>query len=194
MKRIILTLFMVFSILCQPCYAADNKTDFSKVKKPDWELVSHDICIYTLAPDEFFLYKEYYPLLDGETRKVIADTNIDIHLSNENVRDKLKELEIKIYSDEFEYYQFDSEMIDGEIIVPDLNSNMFAGNVTLSLELVYNDDSTETHKFNFEKEDSYSAIVLEDEPRINTSGESDVVVSFKIENFSMLLYPEKISV
>ena len=96
MKRVILTLIVILSILCQPCYAADKKTDISKVKKPDWELVSHDICIYTLAPDEFFLYKEYYPLLDGETRKVIADTNIDIHLSNENVRDKLKELEIKI--------------------------------------------------------------------------------------------------
>ena len=163
-------------------------------EKPDWELVSHDICIYTLVPDEFFLYKEYYPLLDGETRKVIADTNIDIHLSNENVRDKLKELEIKIYSDEFEYYQFDSEMIDGEIIVPDLNSNMFAGNVTLSLELVYNDDSTETHKFNFEKEDSYSDIVLGDVPHINKSGVTDVVVSFEIENFSKLLYPENISV
>lgn len=194
MKRIILTLIMVFSLFCQPCYAADKKTDFSKVKKPDWELVSHDICIYTLAPDEFFLYKEYYPLLDGETRKVIADTNIDIHLSNENVRDKLKELEIKIYSDEFEYYQFDSEMIDGEIIVPDLNSNMFAGNVTLSLELVYNDDSTETHKFNFEKEDSYSDIVLKDVPRVVTSGEKDVVVLFDVENFSKLLYPEKISI
>lgn len=194
MKRIILTLIMVFSLFCQPCYAADKKTDFSKVKKPDWELVSHDICIYTLAPDEFFLYKEYYPLLDGETRKVIADTNIDIHLSNENVRDKLKELEIKIYSDEFEYYQFDSEMIDGEIIVPDLNSNMFAGNVTLSLELVYNDDSTETHKFNFEKEDSYSDIVLKDVPRVVKSGEKDVVVLFDVENFSKLLYPEKISI
>lgn len=194
MKRIILTLIMVFSILCQPCYAADKKTDFSQVKKPDWKLVSHDICIYTLAPDEFFLYKEYYPLLDGETRKVIADTNIDIHLSNENVRDKLKELEIKIYSDEFEYYQFDSEMIDGEIIVPDLNSNMFAGNVTLSLELVYNDDSTETHKFNFEKEDSYTDIVLKEGPRVVKSGVKDVVVSFEIENFSKLLYPEKISV
>lgn len=194
MKRIILTLIMVFSILCHPCYAADKKTDFSKVKKPDWELVSHDICIYTLAPDEFFLYKEYYPLLDGETRKVIADTNIDIHLSNENVRDKLEELEIKIYSDEFEYYQFDSEMIDGEIIVPDLNSNMFAGNVTLSLKLVYNDDSTETHKFNFEKEDSYTDIVLKEDPRIVKSGVKDVVVSFEIENFSKLLYPEKISV
>lgn len=194
MKRVILTLIVILSILCQPCYAADKKTDFSKVKKPDWELVSHDICIYTLAPDEIFLYKEYYPLLDGETRKVIADTNIDIHLSNENVRDKLKELEIKIYSDEFEYYQFDSEMIDGEIIVPDLNSNMFAGNVTLSLELVYNDDSTETHKFNFEKEDSYTDIVLKEGPRVVKSGVKDVVVSFEIENFSKLLYPEKISV
>ena len=81
MKRIILTLIMIFSILCQPCYAADKKTDFSQVKKPDWELVSHDICIYTLAPDEFFLYKEYYPLLDGETRKVITDTNIDDYKS-----------------------------------------------------------------------------------------------------------------
>lgn len=194
MKRIVLTLIMIYSFLCQPCYAADKKTDFSQVKKPDWKLVSHDICIYTLAPDEFFLYKEYYPLLDGETRKVIADTNIDIHLSNENVRDKLKELEIKIYSDEFEYYQFDSEMIDGEIIVPDLNSNMFAGNVTLSLKLVYNDDSTETHKFNFEKEDSYTDIVLKEDPRVVKSGVKDVVVSFEIENFSKLLYPEKISV
>lgn len=194
MKRIILTLIMVFSILCQPCYAADKKTDFSQVKKPDWELVSHDICIYTLAPDEFFLYKEYYPLLDGETRKVVADTNIDIHLSNENVRDKLKELEIKIYSDEFEYYQFDSEMIDDEIIVPDLNSNMFAGNVTLSLELLYNDDSTEIHKFNFEKEDSFTDIVLKEDPRVVKSGVKDVVVSCEIENFSKLLYPEKISV
>lgn len=73
MKRIIFTLIMVFSILCQPCYAAYKKIDISELKKPDKELVFHDVCIYTLAPDDFFLYKEFYPLLDGETRKGRAD-------------------------------------------------------------------------------------------------------------------------
>lgn len=105
MKRIILTLIIISSILCQPCYAADKKTDFSQVKKPDWDLVSHDICVYTLAPDEFFLYKEYYPLLDGETRKVVADTSIQIHLSKENVQSKAKEATVRIYNDEFEFYK-----------------------------------------------------------------------------------------
>jgi len=53
---------------------------------------------------------------------------------------------------------------------------------------------TETHKFNFEKEDSYSDIVLKDVPRVVKSGEKDVVVLFDVENFSKLLYPEKISI
>lgn len=194
MKRVILTLIVILSILCQPCYAADKKTDFSQVKKPDWELVSHDICIYTLAPDEFFLYKEYYPLLDGETRKVVADTSIQVHLSKENVQSKAKEATVRIYNDEFEFYKRTHKSYEGELSVPNFNSDMFTGKVVLSLEIVYNDDSTEIHKFNFEKEDSYSDIVLEDEPRITTSGESGVVVSFKVENFSKLLYPEKISV
>lgn len=194
MKRIILTLVMVLSILCQPCYAADKKTDFSQVKKPDWELVSHDICIYTLAPDEFFLYKEYYPLLDGETRKVVADTSIQIHLSKENVQSKAKEATVRIYNDEFEFYNHTHKSYEGELSVTNLNSDMFTGKVVLLLEIVYNDDSTETHKFNFEKEDSYSDIVFGDVPHINKSGVTDVVVSFEIENFSKLLYPENASV
>lgn len=194
MKRVILTLIVILSILCQPCYAADKKTDFSQVKKPDWELVSHDICIYTLAPDEFFLYKEYYPLLDGETRKVVADTSIQVHLSKENVQSKAKEATVRIYNDEFEFYKRTHKSYEGELSVPNFNSDLFTGKVVLSLEIVYNDDSTEIHKFNFEKEDSYSDIVLEDEPRITTSGESGVVVSFKVENFSKLLYPENVSV
>lgn len=66
--------------------------------------------------------------------------------------------------------------------------------VTLSLELVYNDDKVETQRFYFEKDDSYSDIVLGDEPHINKSGFTDVVVSFEIENFAKLLYPKKISV
>lgn len=194
MKRIILTLIIILSILCQPCYAADKKTDFFQVKKPDWELVSHDICIYTLAPDEFFLYKEYYPLLDGETRKVVADTNIQVHLSKENVQSKAKEATVRIYNDEFEFYNHTYKSYEGEIFVSDLNSDMFMGKVVLSLEIIYNDDSTEMHKFNFEKEDAYSDIVLEDDPHITKSGESGVVISFKVENFSKLLYPEKINV
>jgi len=194
MKRVILTLIVILSILCQPCYAADKKTDFSKVKKPDWELISHDICIYTLAPDEFFLYKEYYPLLDGETRKVVADTSIQVHLSKENIQSKAKEATVRIYNDEFEFYERTHKSYEGELSVPNFNSDMFTGKVVLSLEIVYNDDSIELHKFNFEKEDSYSDIVLEDEPRITTSGESGVVVSFKVENFSKLLYPENVSV
>lgn len=194
MKRIILTLIIILSILCQPCYAADKKTDFFQVKKTDWELVSHDICIYTLAPDEFFLYKEYYPLLDGETRKVVADTNIQVHLSKENVQSKAKEATVRIYNDEFEFYNHTYKSYEGEIFVSDLNSDMFMGKVVLSLEIIYNDDSTEMHKFNFEKEDAYSDIVLEDDPHITKSGESGVVISFKVENFSKLLYPEKINV
>lgn len=194
MKRIILTLTVILSILCQPCYAADKKTDFSQVKKPDWDLVSHDICVYTLAPDEFFLYKEYYPLLDGETRKVVADTSIQIHLSKENVQSKAKEATVRIYNDEFEFYKRTHKSYEGELSVPNYNSNMFTGNVVLSLEIVYDDDSTETQKFYFEKENSYCDIVLGDVPHINKSGVTDVVISFEIENFSKLLYPEKISV
>lgn len=194
MKRIILTLIIILSILCQPCYAADKKTDFSQVKKPDWDLVSHDICVYTLAPDEFFLYKEYYPLLDGETRKVVADTSIQIHLSKENVQSKAKEATVRIYNDEFEFYKRTHKSYEGELSVPNYNSDMFTGNVVLSLEIVYNDDSTETQKFYFEKENSYCDIVLGDVPHINKSGVTDVVISFEIENFSKLLYPEKISV
>lgn len=39
MKRIILTLIIILSILlsilCQPCYAADKKPDISELKKPE---------------------------------------------------------------------------------------------------------------------------------------------------------------
>ncbi len=197
MKKIILPIIIILSILCQPCLAADKKKfDPSQYEKPDWELVYHDICIYTLAPDEFFLYKEYYPLLDGETRKVAKDTNIQIHFSKENVQTKLKEATVTIYNDEFEFYKFTRQAYENELSLPDFN--MFAGNVTVSLELVYKDGETETQKFYFEKEDSYTDIVLGeekyDEPHVVQSGANGVVVSLRIENFSKLLYPEKISV
>ena len=73
MRRIVFVLIVILSVLCQPCFAADKKTDFSQYKKPEGEIVHHDICVYTLAPGEFALYKEYYPLLNGETRKVAKD-------------------------------------------------------------------------------------------------------------------------
>ena len=54
MKRIILALTMVLSILFQPCLAAgkQEKIDLSTYKKPDVELKHYDVCLYTLAPDE----------------------------------------------------------------------------------------------------------------------------------------------
>lgn len=195
MKRIILTLIMIMGIFCQPCYAADKKTDFSKTQKPDWELVSHDICIYTLAPDEFFLYKEYYPLLNGETRKVSENTSIEIYISKDNIEPNLNEVNVKIYNEDIEFYnRIFKPFSDDGFTIPQFNSDMFAGNVTLLLELVYKDGKTETQKFFFEKDDTYSDIKLKDEPIITKSGTNDVVVSFKVDNFSKLISPDKISV
>lgn len=127
MKRILLSIIIIWGVLCQPCLAAGKKIDYTQYEKPNGELVSHDICIYTLAPGEFFLYKEYYPLLDGETRTVVADTNIQIHLSKENIQPKLKNATVKVYNDEFEIYKHTYKSYENELSISDLNSNMFAG-------------------------------------------------------------------
>lgn len=194
MRRIVFVLIVILSVLCQPCFAADKKTDFSQYKKPEGEIVHHDICVYTLAPGEFALYKEYYPLLNGETRKVAKDTNIQIYLSKENIQSKLEKARVKIYNNEIEFYKSDFKANDGEVIINDLSSNMFVGNATLLLELIYNDGKSESYNFYFEKEDAYSDIKLDDEPHINKSGANEFVISFEIGNFSKLLYPDKISV
>ena len=190
MKRIILTLFMVFSILCQPCYAADKKTDISELKKPEGEYVEHKVCLYVDEKGTIPTYKFFYPVLDGDTRKIEADTPIQLNVPV----DELQSISTKLYNDAFVFYESEHMLIEGELIVPDFNSNQFFGKATLEMKLQYINGDLEDYIFYFEKEDTYSDIVLGDVPHINKSGVTDVVVSFEIENFSKLLYPENISV
>ena len=190
MKRIILTLIMVFSILCQPCYAADKKTDISELKKPEGEYVEHKVCLYVDEKGTIPTYKFFYPVLDGDTRKIEADTPIQLNVPV----DELQSISTKLYNDAFVFYESEHMLIEGELIVPDFNSNQFFGKATLEMKLQYINGDLEDYIFYFEKEDTYSDIVLGDVPHINKSGVTDVVVSFEIENFSKLLYPENISV
>lgn len=202
MKRIILALTMVLSILFQPCLAAgkQEKIDLSTYKKPDVELKHYDVCLYTLAPDELRFNMHFYPLPDGETRKVPADTLIEVHVSRDNIEPNVSRANVKIYNDEFDFYERTFTPNDeGQIYFADLNSDMFAGNVTLTLELMYKDGGSETYNFYFEKEDSYSDIKYTGEPFTGTPeivsyGTEGAKLTLKIENFSKLLYPEKISV
>ena len=190
MKRIILTLIMVFSILCQPCYAADKKTDISELKKPEGEYVEHKVCLYVDEKGTIPTYKFFYPVLDGDTRKIEADTPIQLNVPV----DELQSISTKLYNDAFVFYESEHMLIEGELIVPDFNSDQFFGKATLEMKLQYINGDLEDYIFYFEKEDTYSDIVLGDVPHINKSGVTDVVVSFEIENFSKLLYPENISV
>lgn len=190
MKRIILTLIMVFSLFCQPCYAADKKTDISELKKPEGEYVEHKVCLYVDEKGTIPTYKFFYPVLDGDTRKIEADTPIQLNVPV----DELQSISTKLYNDAFVFYESEHMLIEGELIVPDFNSNQFFGKVTLEMKLQYINGDLEDYIFYFEKEDTYSDIVLGDVPHINKSGVTDVVVSFEIENFSKLLYPENISV
>lgn len=190
MKRVILTLIVILSILCQPCYAADKKTDISELKKPEGEYVEHKVCLYVDEKGTIPTYKFFYPVLDGDTRKIEADTPIQLNVPV----DELQSISTKLYNDAFVFYESEHMLIEGELIVPDFNSNQFFGKATLEMKLQYINGDLEDYFFYFEKEDTYSDIVLGDVPHINKSGVTDVVVSFEIENFSKLLYPENISV
>lgn len=190
MKRIILTLIMIFSILCQPCNAADKKPDISELKKPEGKYVEHKVCLYVDEKGTIPTYKFFYPVLDGDTRQIEADTPIQLKVP----KDELQSISTRLYNADCVFYEKEHLPIDGELFVPNFNSNQFFGKTTLELKLKYLNGALEEYVFYFEKEDSYSDIVLGDVPHINPSDLSDVVVSFKIENFSKLLYPEQISV
>ena len=133
MKRIILTLIMVFSLLCQPCYAADKKTDISELKKPEGEYVEHKVCLYIDEKGTIPTYKFFYPVLDGDTRKIEADTPIQLNVPV----DELQSISTKLYNDAFVFYESEHMLIEGELIVPDFNSNQFFGKATLEMKLQY---------------------------------------------------------
>ncbi len=47
MKRHLLPIIIILSILCQPCLAAGKeKFDPAQYEKPDWESIFYDVCIY----------------------------------------------------------------------------------------------------------------------------------------------------
>ena len=151
MKRIILTLIMVFSILCQPCYAADKKTDISELKKPEGEYVEHKVCLYVDEKGTIPTYKFFYPVLDGDTRKIEADTPIQLNVPV----DELQSISTKLYNDAFVFYESEHMLIEGELIVPDFNSNQFFGKATLEMKLQYINGDLEDYIFYFRNIVSY---------------------------------------
>ena len=188
MKRYLL-LFVVFAFLIQPCYAAEKKK-LEEYKKPDGSIVHHDVCLYTVAPNETSMYKEYYPLLDGETRSVPADTSIYVNITKSDV----KTVSIRIFDESFEFYKFKYTAEDEQAPNPTVNSDLFAGKVTLLLSIVYNDDTVEEHKYYFEKIDLYNDLDLQDLKILKSDNRSGTTIAANVDGGKAVLHPEKISV
>lgn len=144
------------------------------------------MCLYIDEKGTIPTYKFFYPVLNGDTRKIEADTPIQLNVPV----DELQSISTKLYNDVFVFYEREYILRERELIIPNFNSNQFFGKATLEMKLQYINGDSEDYIFYFEKEDSYCDIVLGDVSHINKSDMTDVVVSFDIENFSKLLYPE----